>query len=640
MFNFFKKIKKWNDKKPAQNLKVYDIKIIPDKSTISFKKKNLEITKEKIFEFLYKFKFLILGALIIILFLNYYFVYFRSRAEISVFYPKSCLGGWQNPQNATGKPDLDNKSKIEDFNENNSAVLKNIISEIYCGNFDGNIIENTKPQKAILKFSWAILEGERINQNLNIIETSTLIQINYLSTSTNTSTEEIITQTATEENINQNTASSSFLEQVENSSSGNQYPIQNSSDENQNNLNLENSTNINQIQVPASGNNSLPQEEPQEFPPTSFLNKLFNFVFAQDLENLDASTSIVTGELNSKISAASSAATFSESIFNNSTFTESTSEKNIISTDFISSSTENNSPSLEKDNIFEILYTFDGLNWISLGKVNFSNWQNLEFEIPDFNWSNLENFQVKIQSLSPKEFNLTAYLDGLILEVEYKTKENLNLDENRNLAQINETNSNNLSIELNNSSTNSINLNNENKDSSTTENLSIEYLEQEYLEQEYLELEQEYLEEESFEDNTLNKHEDNTLNKHKPNLDIVLLTKRRIQSNVILSKNSNVLCNFDSQSIDISNKNNTTLRFSVRNLKLNNKIEIGSLPDGIDIKFLKNNDYIINNGLQDEDFNLIIFNQSGSQKGNFNIPIIIYEDDTKGIICQINIINF
>ena len=71
------------------------------------------------------------------------------------------------------------------------------------------------------------------------------------------------------------------------------------------------------------------------------------------------------------------------------------------------------------------------------------------------------------------------------------------------------------------------------------------------------------------------------------------------------------------------------------------EIEIGGLPHGIDITFLKNNAYRYVQGAGDRSLELTITNQSGSQKGNFGVPIIYTQKGVKDslVICQINIIN-
>lgn len=69
---------------------------------------------------------------------------FVSQASVSVFYPNSCLGGWQNPQRAALAPD------------GSFATLENATADIFCGNFQGDIPDDAEPKKFVLKFSWQI----------------------------------------------------------------------------------------------------------------------------------------------------------------------------------------------------------------------------------------------------------------------------------------------------------------------------------------------------------------------------------------------------------------------------------------------------------------------------------------------------
>jgi len=75
------------------------------------------------------------------------------------FYPQECQGGWENFQEAQGKPDLFTDL---DFNEENSAILRKNISPIICGNFEGENFENVSIKKVSLKFSWLFKKEERI----------------------------------------------------------------------------------------------------------------------------------------------------------------------------------------------------------------------------------------------------------------------------------------------------------------------------------------------------------------------------------------------------------------------------------------------------------------------------------------------
>ena len=71
------------------------------------------------------------------------------------------------------------------------------------------------------------------------------------------------------------------------------------------------------------------------------------------------------------------------------------------------------------------------------------------------------------------------------------------------------------------------------------------------------------------------------------------------------------------------------------------EIEVGGLPQGVDITFSKNGSYRYVQGADDRFLELSITNQQGSQKGNFGVPIIYTQKGAKdsSVICQINIVN-
>lgn len=80
----------------------------------------------------------------------------RSSAESVIFYPSSCLGGWVNPHNVEGIPQVEGNNNEEKFTEENSAILAHgTNADIYCGGFVGEFKKNTKPSKVIVALSWA-----------------------------------------------------------------------------------------------------------------------------------------------------------------------------------------------------------------------------------------------------------------------------------------------------------------------------------------------------------------------------------------------------------------------------------------------------------------------------------------------------
>ena len=100
---------------------------------------------------------------------------------------------------------------------------------------------------------------------------------------------------------------------------------------------------------------------------------------------------------------------------------ESSSSTNDIATTTDSSVSE--STSTESSNpIFEIFYTLNGNDWVSLGKVNINNFSFNKFEIPlatSSNWADISNIQIKIESLNTFDKKPPVFVDGMILDVNY-----------------------------------------------------------------------------------------------------------------------------------------------------------------------------------------------------------------------------
>jgi hypothetical protein len=82
----------------------------------------------------------------------------KGKADSSIFYPDTCLGGWANPQNAQGEPQTTSNGDESQFTKANSAILpEKTNAEMYCGNFKGKFDAATRPTKIIV--SLALTKG-------------------------------------------------------------------------------------------------------------------------------------------------------------------------------------------------------------------------------------------------------------------------------------------------------------------------------------------------------------------------------------------------------------------------------------------------------------------------------------------------
>ena len=120
------------------------------------------------------------------------------------------------------------------------------------------------------------------------------------------------------------------------------------------------------------------------------------------------------------------------------------------------------------------------------------------------------------------------------------------------------------------------------------------------------------------------------------------LSRRILERRVIVDKKATHSCEVETFRVDISGRDTVTVRvILMRDSSAPHEVEIGSLPDGVDITIAKNGAYRYAQGAEDRYLRLTIRNQEGSQKGNFTIPIIYTKKDgaDSSTVCQMNIIN-
>ncbi len=138
--------------------------------------------------------------------------------------------------------------------------------------------------------------------------------------------------------------------------------------------------------------------------------------------SLVASTSLQSSSENSTSSIVSLSAT---------TTASSTDDLFSISSSTLASSTEvvstsseflSQAPEETQNNFLEILYTFDGVTWISLGELNEISMKYRTFEIPlsaSSTWSDMSQLQIKVTTKTLVRETPVTYLDAIKVEVLY-----------------------------------------------------------------------------------------------------------------------------------------------------------------------------------------------------------------------------
>jgi len=121
---------------------------------------------------------------------------------------------------------------------------------------------------------------------------------------------------------------------------------------------------------------------------------------------------------------------------------------------------------------------------------------------------------------------------------------------------------------------------------------------------------------------------------------IKLLNKQRLLIDIHLDQTTKHFCLVDPFRLTIREGEiqTTLVKLNKNKNNLAETLEIGNLPEGIEIFFDKNTSYSIKPTKDENELELKIIALPNAQKGNFSIPII-YESDNSQTICQINVIS-
>lgn len=409
----------------------------------------------------------------------------KGKAEVATFYPTACLGGWNNPRNAEGEPETKSNTDESVFTKDNSALLlATTNADIYCGNFTGQIEQNTKPTKILVALAWSkgpdiVLEQNIVgdsfaSSSVEILDSASTTDVSFtLSSSTGavaTSTEgsgSIVSTTSpqTEEtslvskvvNVVEETFQKMFGGESNSTSTpeeATQVPVEVKTDvpvatQPENTVQEE-------IKVEVAPT-PQPETPPSDSPPVSFLDTFLqkissHFIKKVFAEEVATTTYTVTIDAQSvpETSTTTSTPQTSEVVIKepviikestgDATTTEAVASTTPETTEIASTTeststqvfldttspvtTDSSSNNESQNNFLEVLYTFDGIVWNSLGKVNEESMKYRTFEIPvnaTTSWGVLSQLQIKVQSIQRVDATPTVYLDGIKVEVLYET---------------------------------------------------------------------------------------------------------------------------------------------------------------------------------------------------------------------------
>lgn len=414
----------------------------------------------------------------------------KGKAQSSVFYPETCLGGWVNPHNAEGELDTTSNGDESQFTIKNSSILpKNTNAEMYCGSFRGKFDTATKPTKIIVSLALTkgadlhledMLEGRYVassSPHTEDIASSTKILLQSSSTSQETVGSSSVVNASSSTSSTTSTSQDAVIAtpgSVKNTGSSIVDGIIKSMQDVVNDIvhaTTPDTTQTDTVIVP-----SVPVDATTTDPiisssstPVSYFPSIINVfshgmerVFAQETVTPEPKQSSVTEViltdqatnttqvtqalmstqsqnvstvLDESTTTKTSSSSLSATLY--ATSTASTSEitaatSTALTADIIfSSSTETIATTTDinqfQNNFLEVLFTFDGVTWTSLGELNEISMKYRTFEIPvtaSTSWSDLGQLQIKIVSKRHDIDTPTVYLDGVKVEVLYESELN------------------------------------------------------------------------------------------------------------------------------------------------------------------------------------------------------------------------
>ncbi|MBP6884285.1 MAG: DUF2341 domain-containing protein, partial [Candidatus Pacebacteria bacterium] len=358
----------------------------------------------------------------------------RSHASIATFFPTTCLGGWQHPENAQGAPNVDKGAPLERFSSSNSAVLENSSAQIYCGTFSGEIPQDTLPKNFILSFNWSVDNGNIEHDKPQPFETSSgsssageeSVLVPVVSTDDSVSTNSSSETSENDSNSSSDTVLSAppVVPPTESAESVIVTPetppdIAPPASDTQSFLDI---FSINKAQaedeVPSPPVAETVAEPKPEAEVVEVVNKVPVIEIKEEAPVVTPSTEVkvetpavedvgVTPSVETNEVPSSEDVTIGE--------VSSSEPSEVISPDLSVVASE-----APTDIFATVTYTLDGSSWHKLGDVEQSNWQHSRFELPLNAWDDMSHLQVAIASVQSLDTQPILYLDAMQVEVDYE----------------------------------------------------------------------------------------------------------------------------------------------------------------------------------------------------------------------------
>lgn len=444
---------------------------VPPENVLSLRDKGdfkLEINLTHVKDFFVKHRILTESIGVLILVIVIFSIALKGKASIVNFYPETCLGGWENPSNASGQPSVSSEAQGSDFTRDNSAFLKNRTAQLFCGDFGGEVPEDSVPRKFTVRFSWfvddgsydkgekiinkALDEGRVVDKDSEKEKTSSEQNEGGSGVIDNTTTE--TSDVSDDTSVPSNEGESSDLPKSElpsdttNTETDSPTPSSegdSSSDSGKSDDSSSSESSSDGGNSDSGGSDSSGGESSGDSGAGAFLKRFTARVFAQESEEPAPSAEEKEPEVEIKkeeenveetpvpvdtlIEKENEAPQEEENVQNEDENVDTESEDASSGSDSENTSSSDNENDIlttddsARDDLFRVTYTIDGSNWEELGVVKRNDWKNIEFEIPFSSvdsWEKLSKVQIAIESLPTIDQFPEAYLDSMWVTVEYE----------------------------------------------------------------------------------------------------------------------------------------------------------------------------------------------------------------------------
>ncbi|MCC2630798.1 MAG: hypothetical protein K0S38_607, partial [Candidatus Paceibacter sp.] len=350
------------------------------------------------------------GLFALLILVMVYVLVTPSEATVAVFYPQTCLGGWENVEHAQGQPQVQDGDPLK-YTDTNSAVLRNRVSELYCGGFAGSIPDNGEKKNVRLKFSWV----SKTKDAIQIPESTSTDPQEDFTQSIIPDSVPVASSTPSEASISTSTTPTSTTTPETSSPEITPEPSLETPTETQTPVAPE--AVPEPVPTPPTDTPAVtpPASEPESVPPPATPSE------PQPQPTADASpiTKILTVSNNLSNALAS---LFASPIVS----------AEINATNTSTSTLPAELPVSSEPTMFDILYTTDGVAWNKAGAVSGDKLSDAIFDIPLSaipTWSDLSKIQIKVKSTETIDEETTIYLDSMWLEIEYQDQKEETLSE-------------------------------------------------------------------------------------------------------------------------------------------------------------------------------------------------------------------